>query len=103
MFWLQLEESRVYREAMEVGQLEGWQEGRQEGWQKGWQEGRQQEAFNLVLRLLVRRVGKLSDDQKKRISNLPLSKLEDLSEALLDFSSLDNLSTWLSTNGTKKS
>ncbi|MFB2879921.1 Rpn family recombination-promoting nuclease/putative transposase [Floridanema aerugineum] len=79
MLGMRLEESRVYREAKEEGQL----------------EGRQQEAVNLVLRLLSRRFGELSPKLRERISNLPLSVLEDLSEALLDFNSLDDLSTWL--------
>ncbi|MFB2897647.1 DUF4351 domain-containing protein [Aerosakkonemataceae cyanobacterium BLCC-F50] len=79
MLGMRLEESRVYREAKEEGQL----------------EGRQQEAVNLVLRQLLRRFGDLSPDLRTRISNLPLSVLEDLSEALLDFSSLDDLSAWL--------
>ncbi|MGA9378764.1 MAG: DUF4351 domain-containing protein, partial [Phormidium sp.] len=49
----------------------------------------------LVLRLLSRRFGELSPKLRERISNLPLSVLEDLSEALLDFSSLDDLLAWL--------
>jgi predicted transposase YdaD len=91
MLGMRLEESRVYREAKEEGRLEGRQEGRQEGQL----EGRQQEAANLVLRLLSRRFGELSPELRVRISNLPLSVIEDLSEALLDFSSLDDLSAWL--------
>ena len=83
MLGMRLEETRVYREAKEEGRLEGRQ------------EGQQQEAANLVLRLLSRRFGELSQEIGKRISNLPLSVLEDLSEALLDFSSLDDLSGWL--------
>jgi predicted transposase YdaD len=75
MLGMRLEESRVYREAKE--------------------EGRQQEAANLVLRLLSRRFGELSQEIRVRISNLPLSVLEDLSEALLDFSNLDDLLAWL--------
>lgn len=91
MLGLRLEESRVYQEAKEEGRLEGRQEGRQEGQL----EGRQQEAANLVFRLLSRRFGELSQELRERISNLPLSVLEDLSEALLDFGSLDDLLTWL--------
>ncbi|HEY9848749.1 MAG TPA: DUF4351 domain-containing protein [Leptolyngbyaceae cyanobacterium] len=82
MLGLQLEETRVYREAK----------------QEGRQEGRQEEVANLVIRLLLRRLGELSDDKRKRISNLPLSVLEDLSEELLDFNSLDDLSAWLEVN-----
>lgn len=90
MLGLRLEESRVYQEAKEEGRLEGRQEGQL--------EGRQQEAANLVFRLLSRRFGELSQELRERISNLPLSVLEDLSEALLDFSSLDDLLTWLEAN-----
>lgn len=43
----------------------------------------------------LRRFGELSQEIRVRISNLPLSVLEVLSEALLDFSSLDDLSAWL--------
>jgi predicted transposase/invertase (TIGR01784 family) len=75
MLGMRLEESKVYREAKE--------------------EGQQQEAANLVLRQLRRRLGAISDELGNRISHLPLSVLEDLSEALLDFSSLDDLSAWL--------
>ncbi len=78
MLGLRLEETQVYREAKE--------------------EGQQQEAANLVLRQLRRRLGNLSDAMTNRISKLPLSVLEDLSEALLDFSSLDDLSAWLETH-----
>jgi len=78
MLGLRLEETRVYREAKE--------------------EGRQQEAANLVLRLLLRRFGELSEPLRKRISSLPLSVKEDLGEALLDFSSLDDLLAWLETH-----
>lgn len=83
MLGMRLEESRVYREAKEEGRVEGVV------------QGQQQEAVNLLLRLLRRRVGNLSDELTQRISNLPLSVLEDLSEALLDFSSLNDLLTWL--------
>jgi len=91
MLGLRLEETQVYREAKEEGILQGLVQGRQEGRQ----EGQQQEAANLVRRQLRRRLGNLSDGMTNRISNLPLSVLEDLSEALLDFSSLDDLSAWL--------
>ncbi|MFB2837246.1 Rpn family recombination-promoting nuclease/putative transposase [Floridanema evergladense] len=87
MLGMRLEESRVYREAKEEGRIEGRIEGQL--------EGRQQEAANLVVRILLHRFGELSDELRGRISNLPLSVLEDLSEALLDFSSLDDLSAWL--------
>lgn len=64
--------------------------------QEGRQEGRQEEAFGLVARLLRRRLGSAVDSSiHVRLQQLPLSELEDLSEALLDFTSLEDLQTWL--------
>nr|WP_281259135.1 DUF4351 domain-containing protein [Nostoc cycadae] len=56
---------------------------------------RQQEAVNLVIRLLTKRFGELSEELRSRISSLPLLVLENLSEALLDFTSLADLQVWL--------
>jgi heme oxygenase len=50
---------------------------------------------SLILRLLTRRVGEVPDATKAKISNLDLTQLEDLGEALLDFSQLADLETWL--------
>jgi predicted transposase YdaD len=94
MMGLRLEDTRVYREAKEEGRQEGLQEGLQEGRQEGLQEGQRSEALSLVLRLLPRRCGVLSESVKERIASLPLPTLEALSEALLDFTSLADLETW---------
>jgi len=51
----------------------------------GRQEGRQAEAAALTLRLLEHRCGALTASQQARIQALPLSALEPLSVALLDF------------------
>lgn len=67
----------------------------QKGIQQGLQQGRQQEAASLVLRLLTRRFGNLETSQQDQINQLKLAQLEDLSEALLDFSSLEDLNAWL--------
>ncbi|WP_354000893.1 DUF4351 domain-containing protein [Gloeocapsopsis sp. IPPAS B-1203] len=59
------------------------------------EEGQQEEAANLTIRQLSKRFGKISDDLRASISGLPLPVLEDLSEALLDFTSLADLQPWL--------
>jgi len=70
--------------------------GRQEGEQKGEQKGRQAEAAAISLRLLEHRLGALTPSQQARIQALPLSALETLSVALLDFQGSDDLNAWLS-------
>ncbi len=59
--------------------------------------GRQEGEVELVLRQLNRRFGAPSDFEEKAVRNLPLEKIEALSEALLDFSSRDDFAAWLRT------
>ncbi|MBD2771374.1 DUF4351 domain-containing protein [Iningainema sp. BLCCT55] len=87
MLGITLTETRVYREIKAEGHAEGRVEGRE--------EGRQEEAANLIIRLLTKRFGQLSGEMRDTISGLPLPVLENLSEALLDFTSLADLPTWL--------
>ncbi|WP_242046615.1 DUF4351 domain-containing protein [Cylindrospermum sp. FACHB-282] len=58
----------------------------------------QEEAFSLIMRLLRRRVGTVAPALQLQIQALSLTKLEDLGEALLDFSSLADLEAWLAQN-----
>ena len=58
-------------------------------------EGRTEERQELTLRLLTRKVGILPADVQAQIGALSPDTLLDLSEALLDFSSLDDLTDWL--------
>jgi len=51
------------------------------------------------MRLLKRRVGDLSIQFQERIKSLPVEKLENLGDALLDFAGMEDLTTWLDTNG----
>lgn len=59
------------------------------------QEGRQEAATALTLRQLRRRVGKLKRALEAQIHALPLNKLTQLGEALLDFESREDLEKWL--------
>ncbi len=80
-----MRESVIYQEIVQVG--------REEGLQEGLQKERA-----LILRLLTRRVGTIDDNLRSQISALPVALLEDLGEALLDFSSVADLSAWLVTH-----
>jgi hypothetical protein len=57
-----------------------------------WEEKGQR---SLILRQLNRRVGSLPDGIRAQVQALALNQLEALSEALLDFNSLNDLSNWL--------
>ena len=58
------------------------------------QEGRQEGEANLVLRQLARRLGGLSSEQVNRIQGLSVPLLEELGEALLDFTVMADLEDW---------
>jgi predicted transposase YdaD len=79
MLGIELEQTRVYREAEQQGSV----------------RGRQEEAQSLILRQLNRRVGNISIDLEARIKTLTLAQLEELGEALLDFSQMADLVAWL--------
>ncbi|MBW4677611.1 MAG: Rpn family recombination-promoting nuclease/putative transposase [Desmonostoc geniculatum HA4340-LM1] len=79
MLGITLKETRVYREIKEEGR----------------EEGREEATVNLVIRLLTKRFGEISGEIRSSIASLPLPVLEDLSEALLDFTSLADLQAWL--------
>ena len=96
MLGITLKETRVYREIKEEGRVEGLEEARQEAREEARQEGRVEEAVNFVIRLLTKRFGEIPQSMLEHISSLPLPVLENLSEALLDFSSMADLQAWLS-------
>ncbi len=50
----------------------------------------------LILRLLNRRIGSINDELIERVQGLSIEELENLGEALLDFSGVADLEAWLS-------
>ncbi|MEO1183206.1 MAG: DUF4351 domain-containing protein [Cyanobacteria bacterium J06636_27] len=70
----------------------------QRGEQIGEQRGKKQEALQYTMRLLNRRIGSINSQMQQRIDALSTNQLEDLGEALLDFSSQNDLTTWLDIN-----
>ena len=62
------------------------------------EEGRREEALSLVLRQLGRRVGGLDQTVEAQIRQLSVAELEDLGEALLDFSQVSDVIGWLQTH-----
>ncbi|MBW4512313.1 MAG: DUF4351 domain-containing protein [Scytonematopsis contorta HA4267-MV1] len=59
------------------------------------QELRQEEGQRIIIRLLNRRIGEIDSSLIERVQGLSIEKLEELGEALLDFSVLSDLETWL--------
>jgi len=60
-----------------------------------YQEAKQEEATNLLVRMLSKRFGKLTNSYIENINSLTIAQLEDLGEALLDFVDITDLDEWL--------
>jgi Domain of unknown function (DUF4351) len=84
-FWQELQTFEEERKVTYVTNAERF------GFERGVQEGE----LSLVLRLLKRRLGGLPPEMETQILALSLTRLEELGEALLDFSQLSDLSDWL--------
>ena len=73
----------------------GEKKGEKKGAKKGEKKGKLIGVRETVLRLLRKRFGPLDTNSTKKISVLPLSTAEELSEALLEFSGSNDLVKWL--------
>jgi hypothetical protein len=62
----------------------------------GIEQGRREGEVSIVMRLLKRKVGELNPEVETKVRELSESQLEALSEALLDFTSIDDLIYWFS-------
>ncbi len=67
----------------------------QEGMLMGEGKGKQEEAQSLIMRLLVKRFGKLTKTVVKRVEQLSLEQLEQLADDFFQFESVKDLQKWL--------
>ena len=86
-----MRESVIYQDILQ----QGLQQGLEQGLEQGRLEGRQTELLKLLRRQLTRRLGEMEPQYDLEIQKLSISQLEDLGEALLEFSSVADLAAWL--------
>ncbi len=86
-----MRESTMYQSILREGRAEGLEQGLEQGLIQGRTVGEKA----LILKLLTRKLGSLSIDVTARVSALNLEQLETLGEALLDFTSIADLESWL--------
>lgn len=67
----------------------------EQGIEQGIEQGAKQGKCDLVLRQLRKRLGYLDAESEGRIGQLSVEQLEELAEALLDFTSPSDLVSWL--------
>ncbi|HEX4946779.1 MAG TPA: DUF4351 domain-containing protein [Blastocatellia bacterium] len=80
-------QSAIYREILAEGELIGEQRGEQRGELHG--------RLAVIERLLNRRLGLIPKRAQAKLATLTLPELDELSEALLDFQSTQDLMRWL--------
>ncbi|NEO96821.1 MAG: DUF4351 domain-containing protein [Moorea sp. SIO3G5] len=90
-----MQESVIYQKIIQKGHQLGLLEGKREGKLEGKREGRQEEGYSIVIRQLTRRFGNVEDQLLEGIQKLSVAQLEELSEALLDFETVTDLTVWL--------
>jgi predicted transposase/invertase (TIGR01784 family) len=85
----------VIETAREEGKVQGIQEGKAQGIQEGKAQGVQEGKSSLLLKLLSRKLGTISDEIKVLFHELSSERLDVLSEALFELESLADLHNWL--------
>jgi predicted transposase/invertase (TIGR01784 family) len=99
----QTEVANIKKESQKERVMEivtSWMErGIEQGIEQGIERGGKQEALRLVSRVLTKRVGELDAMLNQRLQDLSISQLEDLHDAALDFTQVNQLMSWLTTNG----
>ena len=73
----------LYEQDQERAKQEGREQGRKEGEQR------------VIIRQLNRRIGEINPSLIEQVNGLSIEQLESLGEALLDFTSVTDLETWL--------
>ena len=81
-----MRESVIYQDIFQKGEKQGEKLGRTEGEQR------------TIIRQLTRRFGELDSSLVDKIKTLNIEKLDNLADALLDFSNINDLGTWLNSN-----
>jgi len=86
-----MRESTMYQSILREGRAEGLEQGLEEGLIQGRTAGERA----IVIKQLIRKLGSLSPEVTAKVNVLSLEQLETLAEALLDFTSVGDLESWL--------
>ena len=89
-------------EGIRRGIERGIEQGIEQGIKQGIEQGIKQANLRLILRLLERSVGFMSLDTQSRIAQLSAEQLQSLGEALLDFTTLSDLTAWLQAHNNRQ-
>ena len=89
-----LEKQQMFLEDQRGAILKGIEQGLEQGLEQGKQEGE----IGLILRLLERRIGAIAPELQTRLRQLSSGQLEVLADAVLSFTDVTDLTSWLQDN-----
>ncbi|MBE0470383.1 MAG: DUF4351 domain-containing protein [Methyloprofundus sp.] len=95
---IELKQTQFYQDVFSEGHQEGELKGKIKGKIEGKLEGKLEGESVIILRILKRKLGPLSEKTRFAIQALNDRQLEALSDHLLDFSSKNDLNNWLKQN-----
>ncbi|MBD2503842.1 DUF4351 domain-containing protein [Anabaena azotica] len=90
-----MQESVIYQDILQKGERIGQKRGEKIGQKRGEEIGQKAGEERIVIRLINRKFGEIQPALIERIKLLTTQELEDLGEALLDFSEVTDLVAWL--------
>lgn len=90
-----MRESTMYQAILREGRAEGLEQGLERGLEQGLIQGRTDGERAIVIKVLTRKLGNISPEVIAKVNVLGLEQLEVLAEALLDFTSVGDLESWL--------
>jgi hypothetical protein len=90
------EEMREYEEEINMPYVNSAERyGIKKGITKGRRAGRREHAVAIAVRLANHKLGKLSAELESQVKGLSLRKLDQLTVAVLNFTGIEDLTTWL--------
>jgi Domain of unknown function (DUF4351) len=98
-FWRELKAYEEQRKMPYITSVE--RIGYDRGLQEGEEGGAIRQARSLLLRMLDRKLGSIPDQTLAQVNTLSIARLDCLGDALLDFESMDDLTTWLDDQNAK--
>jgi predicted transposase YdaD len=90
-----MQESVIYQDILQKGERIGQKRGEKIGQRRGEEIGQKMGEERLIIRQITRRFGNLESVLIERIKLLSTEELEELGEALLDFTDVSDLVLWL--------
>ncbi|NET41935.1 DUF4351 domain-containing protein [Okeania sp. SIO2B3] len=94
-----MKESVIYQDILQQGEQPafqvGFERGFERGFQRGFERGFQKGQANIIFLVITHSLGNIPEEMEAKIRSLSISQLNKLAVAQLNFTSMDDLISWL--------